>query len=211
VSFFPFFWLPFFRKFPRSPLKRRLRRAFWPPGPPKAVPRSTRGLPRRSRFHLSVQMLVLFCVFEKNENVTATFLFFRERLRFFFTFRLRRVSSKHPGYPLALPADSQRLPKPPQEAPKRSRSRSTRAQRPPKAVPIHFSSGRVPTQLLVSEIRNRRKQVENKSQQRSSTVVTRIGRAHDRKHFRNGRTLRVAAVVARSAQIRIKVSFNKII
>ena len=38
-----------------------------------------------------------------------------------------------------------------------------------------------------------------KSRQRSSTVVTRIGPHKNRKHFQNGRTQRVAAVVARSA------------
>ena len=45
------------------------------------------------------------------------------------------------------------------------------------------------------KIRNRRK----KSRRRSSTVVTRIGLHKNRKSFHNGRTQRVAAVVARSA------------
>jgi hypothetical protein len=49
------------------------------------------------------------------------------------------------------------------------------------------------------KIRNRRKKVEKKSRRRSSTVVTRIGLHKNRKSFHNGRTQRVAAVVARSA------------
>ena len=47
--------------------------------------------------------------------------------------------------------------------------------------------------------RKQMKKVEKKSRQRSSTVVTRIGPHKNRKHFQNGRTQRVAAVVARSA------------
>ena len=43
------------------------------------------------------------------------------------------------------------------------------------------------------------KKSKKKSRQRSSTVVTRTGPHKNRKHFQNGRTQRVAAVVARSA------------
>ena len=121
MFFFPFFSLPLFLKFPRSPLKRRLRRAFWPPGPPKAVPRSTRGLPRRSRFHLSVQMLVLFGVFGKKRKRNPHFrIFFASDCVFF---------SKAPS------ASLQVRPKKPQEAPKCAPGGSKRASRDPKSRP----------------------------------------------------------------------------
>ena len=52
-----------FCKFPRIPLKRKLRRVCCPRGPPKPGPKGAQGLPRRSFFHLAAQMEVLFSVF----------------------------------------------------------------------------------------------------------------------------------------------------
>ena len=131
--FFRFCRCRFFRKFPRSPLKRRLRRAFWPPGPPKAVPRSTRGLPRRSRFHLSVQMLVLFGVFEKNENVTATFLFFLSYVIIVVFGSSPRRPPEGPKGAQEAPGSPPERPKRPQEAPKSAPGGSKRASRDPKS------------------------------------------------------------------------------
>ena len=116
---FLFFSLPLFWKFPRSPLKRRLRRAFWPPGPPKAFPRSTRGLPRRSRFHLSAQMLVLFCVFGKE----------RKRNRHFFIFFAINCIFLSKAASGSLPE----RPKRHQKAPKSAPGGSKRASRDPKS------------------------------------------------------------------------------
>ena len=119
MFFFRFFRCRFFLKFPRSPLKRRLRRAFWPPGLPKAVPRSTRGLPRHSRFHLSVQMLVLFGVFGKR----------RKRNRHFFIF----FASNCVFFSKAASGSPPERPKRPQEAPKSAPGGSKRASRDPKS------------------------------------------------------------------------------
>ena len=65
-----------FGKITRFPLKRKLRRAFWPQGLPKAVPRGARGLPRHSLFHLGAQIVMLFGVFKKHTKNARTFLLF---------------------------------------------------------------------------------------------------------------------------------------
>ena len=74
---FRFFWcfsLPCFRKFLRFPLKRKLRRAFWPPRPPKAAPRMAQGLPKRPRFGQGPKTVLAFAVFQKHAE-KGTFLF----------------------------------------------------------------------------------------------------------------------------------------
>ena len=99
-----------------------------------------------------------------------------------------------------------------------SKSRSKIAPRPPKTLPrcppdlpgaLPDHPGR-PKRLFRStwpssffrknrKVRARRKKVEKKSRQRSSTVVTRIGRSKTESTFTTVGTQRVAAVVARSA------------
>jgi hypothetical protein len=72
---FCFFLKRFFGKIPGFPLKRKLRRAFWPQGLPKAGPRGARGLPRHSLSHLGAQMVVLFGVFICSAKVAFLFSF----------------------------------------------------------------------------------------------------------------------------------------
>ena len=71
---------PFLRsvlcKIPKFPLKRKLRRAFWPQGPPKFGPRGPQGLRGRSFLHLAAQTLVLLCAHEKNVKTTRVFFVF---------------------------------------------------------------------------------------------------------------------------------------
>ena len=70
---------PFLRsvlcKIPIFPLKRKLRRAFWPQGPPKFGPRGPQGLRGRSFLHLAAQMLVLLCAREKKTPKQHAFFF----------------------------------------------------------------------------------------------------------------------------------------
>ena len=97
-------------------------------------------------------------------------------------------------------------PRPPRRAPGPLKRRPGPPRMPQEALPDPlgrpktFSEASGPITFF-GKIENSKssKKSRKKSRQRSSTVVTRIGHHKNRKHFQNGRTQRVAAVVARSA------------
>ena len=111
-----------FDKFPRFPLKRKLRRAFWPQGPPKAVPRGARGLPRHSLFHLGAQIVMLFGVFKKHTKNARTFLLFCFIYHVFLMFSDSQISMVfgRAFLPQGVPNASQGAPKASQGAPRSS-------------------------------------------------------------------------------------------
>ena len=96
----PFFFNRVFGKIPRFPLKRRLSRAFWPQGPPKAVPREAQGTPSHSLGHLGARLVVVFSVSAFScENRASFFLFFQFVSLMATTFPRPPVSPKDPWTP----------------------------------------------------------------------------------------------------------------
>ena len=123
------------------------------------------------------------------------------------TIRNRTASKVAPRSPQERPRPSQDAPRSPPESSRTPQEASRTPPGCPKKLPgPPWTTQNVfrsiwPNNLFRKnrKIRNRRKKVEKKGRQRSSAVVTRIGPHKNRKHFQNGRTQRVAAVVARSA------------
>jgi hypothetical protein len=102
----------FFCKIPGFPLKRKLRRAFWPPRPPKAAPRIAQGLPKRPRFGQGPKTVLAFAVFQK--HVEKGTFFFRDFVFSCFLVRAANPSAIWVGMrqkgPKGLPWSARDLP-----------------------------------------------------------------------------------------------------
>jgi hypothetical protein len=116
-----------FGKIRGFPLKRKLRRAFWPQG----LPKTAQGVPEASQDHpfstWVPQMVVLFVVSKKHTKNERPFLRFVLRIPFFcyFTFhketpRAPKEAPRGPKEHPELPRSTQEHPRSPQELPKSS-------------------------------------------------------------------------------------------
>ena len=111
-----------FGKITRFPLKRKLRRAFWPQG----LPKTAQGVPEASQDHpfstWVPQIVMLFGVFEKHTKNARTFLLFCFISNVFLMFSDSQISMVfgRAFLPQGVPNASQGAPKASQGAPRSS-------------------------------------------------------------------------------------------